>query len=50
MNSQVFSTVIHRHNDERKTAAGWRKCTVSAIMDPVRKGASLWQSDTQKNN
>ena len=49
-NSQVFSTVIHRHNDERKTAAGWRKCTASAIMNPVRKGASLWQSDTQKNN
>ena len=48
--SQVFRKVIHRHNDERKTAASWRKYTVSAIMDPVRKGVPLWQSDTQKSN
>jgi len=31
---QVFSTVIHRHNDGRKTAADWRKYAVSAIMEP----------------
>lgn len=48
--SQVFSTVIHRHNDERKTAASWWKCIISAIMGSVRKGVQLWQSDTRKNN
>ena len=31
--SQVFCTVIHRHNDERKTAARWRKLRKSGTMD-----------------
>ena len=47
--SQVFRTVIHRHNDGRETAADWRKYAVSAIMKPV-KGVPPWQSDTQKKN
>ena len=36
--SQVFCTVIHRHNDERKTAARWQKLRKSGIMDSLRKG------------
>ena len=36
--SQVFCTVIHRHNDERKTAARWQKLSKSATMDSLRKG------------
>ena len=36
--SQVFCTVIHRHNDERKTAAGWQKLRKSGTMDSLRKG------------
>ena len=38
MNSQVFSTVIHRHNDERKTAAGWQKLRKYGTMDSLKKG------------
>ena len=34
--SQVFCTVIHRHNDERKTAARWQKLRKSGIMDVQR--------------
>ena len=36
--SQVFCTVIHRHNDERKTAARGRKLRKSGTMDSLRKG------------
>ena len=36
--SQVFCTVIHRHNDERKTAARWQKLSKSATMNSLRKG------------
>ena len=36
--SQVFCTVIHRHNDERKTAARWQKLRKSGTMDSLRKG------------
>ena len=36
--SQVFCTVIHRHNDERETAARWRKLRKSGTMDSLRKG------------
>ena len=34
----MFCTVIHRHNDERKTAAGWQKLRKSGTMDSLRKG------------
>ena len=36
--SQMFCTVIHRHNDERKTAARWQKLRKSGTMDSLRKG------------
>ena len=36
--SQVFCTVIHRHNDERKTAVRWQKLHKSGTMDSLRKG------------
>ena len=36
--SQVFCIVIHRHNDERETAARWRKLYKSGTMDSLRKG------------
>ena len=48
MTAQVFNTVIHRHNDERKTAAGWRKCGISAIMAPIRKGAPHYGSQIHR--
>ena len=34
----MFCIVIHRHNDERKTAAGWQKLRKSGTMDSLRKG------------
>ena len=36
--SQMLCTVIHRHNDERKTAARWQKLSKSATMNSLRKG------------
>ena len=38
---RIFSTVIHRQNDGRKTAANWRKYAVSAIMDSLKKGVPV---------
>ena len=37
LSSQISSTVIHRHNDGREKAAGWRKHIASAIIDPSKK-------------
>ena len=34
----MLCTVIHRHNDERKTAARWQKLRKSGTMDSLRKG------------
>ena len=36
--SQMLCTVIHRHNDERKTAVRWQKLHKSGTMDSLRKG------------
>ena len=36
--SQVFCIVIHRHNDEGKTAVRWQKLHKSGTMDSLRKG------------
>ena len=36
--SQMFCIVIHRHNDERKTAVRWQKLHKSGTMDSLRKG------------
>ena len=34
----MLCTVIHRHNDERKTAVRWQKLHKSGTMDSLRKG------------
>ena len=36
--SQMLCTVIHRHNDEGKTAVRWQKLHKSGTMDSLRKG------------
>ena len=34
----MLCTVIHRHNDEGKTAVRWQKLHKSGTMDSLRKG------------
>lgn len=38
LSTAVLCTVIHRHNDEGKTAVRWQKLHKSGTMDSLRKG------------